>query len=106
MLKLIKKNNLRKTNCQSKDINTEHFTQNNPAQIEAGMWVFETNSPLTPMYVSKMLGYGMCEVIYGKSLPFRIYKRRVATLRPMKPTEMHLVNNGMCHEIEHMAKSA
>ncbi|OJJ16435.1 hypothetical protein BKI52_34685 [marine bacterium AO1-C] len=95
------KNNLRETEYQA-----QNTTQMNKPQIEAGIWVFETKAPLVPMYVGKMLGYGMCEVIYGKSLPFRVYKKRVATLRPLKPEELHLVNNPMGREIEFAAKSA
>ncbi|OJJ16433.1 hypothetical protein BKI52_34675 [marine bacterium AO1-C] len=101
MLNLKKKNNLRKTKYQS--VNN---SQINTPGIDAGMWVFDNESPITPMYVSKMLGYGMCEVIYGKRLPFRVYKRRIATLRPLMPQEMHAVKNTMCREIEHIAKSA
>ncbi|HAS43929.1 MAG TPA: hypothetical protein DCS93_25860 [Microscillaceae bacterium] len=100
MLNLKKKNNLRKTKYQ-----TDNSTTNTP-HIEAGMWVLDRTSPITPMYVSKMLGYGMCEVIYGKRLPFRVYKRRIATLRPLTLPEMQAVKNAMCREIEHLAKSA
>jgi len=101
MLSLKKKNNLRNTKYQA-----DNNTQANTPNIEAGIWVFDNTSPITPMYVSKMLGYGMCEVIYGKRLPFRVYKRRIATLRPLALQEMHMVKNSMCRKIEHVAQSA
>ena len=96
----------RQKNTQPNIHQADHRPQTNPTNIDAGSWVFDNTSPTTPMYVSKMLGYGMCEVIYGKSLPFRRYKRRVTTLRPLTPKEMYITNNAMCREIEHVAKSA
>ena len=84
----------------------ENTKQSNQPLITAGMWVFETKAPLVPMYISQILKYGMCEVIYGKSLPFRVYKKRVVNLRPLKPEELHLVKNAIGREIEQAAKSA
>ncbi|EAY24369.1 hypothetical protein [Microscilla marina] len=69
------------------------------SEIQPGMWVYETSTPLLPMCVGRMLGFGMCEVVYGKYKPFQVYKRRIATLRPLKKTEMHIVDNANCREI-------
>jgi len=95
-----------KNNRQNTKHQVETSKQTNQPLIEAGMWVFETKTPLVPMYISQILEYGMCEVIYGKSLPFRVYKKRVANLRPLKPEELHLVNNLISRKIEQAAKSA
>lgn len=97
MIKLKRKNPTQNTK------NNPHSTQ----QITTGTWVYETSAPLTPMCVGKMLGFGMCEVIYGKGKPFRTYKRRIETLRLLTPQEIHQVNNAMCNEVRQAAmKSA
>lgn len=89
------------SNRKNKQANTA--TDHKKQEITSGTWVYEANAPLIPMCIGKILGFGMCEVIYGKSKPFRVYKRRIATLRPLNKQEMHLVSNSICHEIKHTA---
>lgn len=69
-------------------------------EIQPGIWVYEIETPLLPMCVGRILGFGMCEVVYGKYKPFQVYKRRIATLRPLKKVEMHMVDNPNCQEIQ------
>lgn len=74
--------------------------QESAHEIQSGMWVYEKDAPLQPMCVGRILGFGMCEVIYGKYKPYQVYKRRIATLRPLKKVEMHMVDNPKSHEIQ------